>query len=63
MNKEWETSWAEWKVNKFVDLQTETMEATAIADHKKLLKYSKLLAVSSQNSFLIKLYCVLMFTK
>ncbi|XP_071165421.1 dynein axonemal heavy chain 2-like [Mytilus edulis] len=44
MNKEWETSWAEWKVNKFVDLQTETMEATAIADHKKLLKYSKLLA-------------------
>ena len=46
LNKEWEGLWSEWKVSKFSDIKTETMESTAQSVYKKLNRYSKELKVN-----------------
>lgn len=52
LNKEWEGLWSEWKVSKFSDIKTETMESTAQSVYKKLNRYSKELKVN----YIIYLY-------
>ncbi|KAK1153304.1 dynein heavy chain 2, axonemal [Acipenser oxyrinchus oxyrinchus] len=41
ITKEWEGHWNDWKVGRFVDLQTDKMEAVAQGLFKKLLKLSR----------------------
>jgi hypothetical protein len=53
LNKEWEGMWSEWKVSKFSDIKTETMESTAQSVYKKLNRYSKEL---KENVFQQKCY-------
>jgi hypothetical protein len=52
LNKEWEGLWSEWKVSKFSDIKTETMESTAQSVYKKLNRYNKELKVN----FIIYVY-------
>ncbi|XP_052104325.1 dynein axonemal heavy chain 2-like isoform X7 [Mytilus californianus] len=41
LNKEWEGLWSDWKVSKFEEIKTETMESTAQSMYKKLNRFSK----------------------
>ncbi|KAK3095642.1 hypothetical protein FSP39_017066 [Pinctada imbricata] len=41
LNKDWEGLWADWKGNKFADIQTSDMETHSQSIYKKLNRYSK----------------------
>ncbi|GFR64149.1 dynein, axonemal, heavy chain 2 [Elysia marginata] len=41
LTKEWETNWENWKIGKFIDLETAEMENVSVSLFKQLAKFSR----------------------